>query len=43
MAEVEIGQNLLQVLLAVVSILGGYVVGHQHCKKKMTAKGAQTE
>lgn len=39
MTEIEIGNNLLQIALAIVGILGGYVAGHKTCSHNMKKKG----
>lgn len=38
MAELEIGSNLLQIALAMVGILGGYIAGHTHCSHQQKKK-----
>lgn len=39
MAELEIGANLLSLLLAVVTAIGGFAAGHKTCKHNLKKAG----
>lgn len=38
MAEIEIGQNLLQIAMIFSGIIGGYLTGHKHCLHQVKKK-----